>query len=59
MHTLFHLHHVLLLYHILTIQRARISPHHDPKAKSPAPEPVKEEDRAVRSGSEEGEIEED
>jgi pre-mRNA-processing factor 40 len=45
---------------MLTRQRPRYSPRHDPK--SPVPEPTvvpKEEDRALRSGSEEGEIEED
>ncbi|KAH7080279.1 hypothetical protein BKA63DRAFT_506090 [Paraphoma chrysanthemicola] len=40
-------------------KRARYSPRHDRKSKTPVPEPTKEEDRAVRSGSEEGEIEED
>ncbi|KAH3952790.1 hypothetical protein HBI56_133090 [Parastagonospora nodorum] len=40
-------------------KRARYSPRHDRKSKTPVPEPPKEEDRAVRSGSEEGEIEED
>lgn len=34
-------------------------PRHEEKPKNPAPEPAKEEDRALRSGSEEGEIEED
>jgi pre-mRNA-processing factor 40 len=47
-------------YSILTLQqRPRYSPRPDRKSKTPVPEPVKEEDRAVRSGSEEGEIEED
>jgi pre-mRNA-processing factor 40 len=43
------------------LQRARYSPRHDRKSKTPAPEPTKkeEEERALRSGSEEGEIEED
>ncbi|KAL5118315.1 U1 snRNP protein [Pleosporales sp. CAS-2024a] len=40
-------------------KRARYSPRHDRKSKTPVPEPPKEEERAVRSGSEEGEIEED
>jgi pre-mRNA-processing factor 40 len=40
-------------------QRARYSPRHDRKSKTPPPEPTKEEDRTLRSGSEEGEIEED
>lgn len=44
-------------------QRARYSPRHDRKSKTPAPEQTKkekeEEERALRSGSEEGEIEED
>ncbi|KAF2691327.1 U1 snRNP-associated protein Usp104 [Lentithecium fluviatile CBS 122367] len=39
-------------------KRARYSPRHDRKSKTPVPEPTKEE-RALRSGSEEGEIEED
>lgn len=43
----------------LTKQRARYSPRHDRKSKTPVPEPPKEEERAIRSGSEEGEIEED
>ncbi|OAK98588.1 hypothetical protein IQ06DRAFT_327168 [Phaeosphaeriaceae sp. SRC1lsM3a] len=41
------------------IKRARYSPRHDRKSKTPVPEPPKEEERAIRSGSEEGEIEED
>lgn len=46
---------------MLTLQRARYSPRHDRKSKSPVPDPIKkeEEDAALRSGSEEGEIEED
>ena len=45
-------------------QRARYSPRAaDRKSKTPVPEPTaakkEEEDRALRSGSEEGEIEED
>jgi pre-mRNA-processing factor 40 len=45
-------------------QRARFSPRADRKSKTPVPESVtttkkEEEDRALRSGSEEGEIEED
>ena len=40
-------------------QRPRYSPGRDRKSKTPIPEAPKEEDRAVRSGSEEGEIEED
>jgi pre-mRNA-processing factor 40 len=44
---------------MLTCQRARISPRHDRKSKTPVPEPPKEEDHGLRSGSEEGEIEED
>ena len=47
---------------VLTFQRARYSPRADRKSKTPVPEPVvkkEEEDRALRSGSEEGEIEED
>ena len=46
---------------ILTLQRARYSPRADRKSKTPVPEPAKkeEEDRTLRSGSEEGEIEED
>ncbi|KAH7414072.1 hypothetical protein DE146DRAFT_683500 [Phaeosphaeria sp. MPI-PUGE-AT-0046c] len=40
-------------------KRARYSPRHDRKSKTPVPEPPKEEERAIRSGSEEGEIEED
>ena len=44
-------------------QRPRYSPRPDPrgKSKTPVPEPIKEkdEDRALRSGSEEGETEED
>ena len=49
----------LLCHWMLTRQRARHSPRHDAKSKTPVPEPPKEEDRAIRSGSEEGEIEED
>ena len=41
-----------------TAQRARYSPRHDRKSKTPVPD-LKEEERALRSGSEEGEIEED
>ncbi|KAL1604485.1 U1 snRNP protein [Nothophoma quercina] len=43
------------------VKRPRYSPRPDPrgKSKTPVPEPIKEEDRALRSGSEEGEIEED
>lgn len=44
------------------IKRARYSPRADPKSKTPAPESSakkEEDDRALRSGSEEGEIEED
>ncbi|KAF1930827.1 uncharacterized protein M421DRAFT_418302 [Didymella exigua CBS 183.55] len=47
------------------VKRPRYSPRPDPrpdprpKSKTPVPEPVKEDDRALRSGSEEGEIEED
>jgi pre-mRNA-processing factor 40 len=41
------------------MQRPRYSPRIDGKSKTPVPEQPKEEDRAVRSGSEEGEIEED
>jgi pre-mRNA-processing factor 40 len=47
---------------MLTLQRARYSPRVDRKSKTPVPEPSikkEEEDRALRSGSEEGEIEED
>jgi pre-mRNA-processing factor 40 len=44
---------------MLTLQRPRHSPRPEAKAKTPVPEPPKEQDRAVRSGSEEGEIEED
>ncbi|KAF2637081.1 hypothetical protein P280DRAFT_472597 [Massarina eburnea CBS 473.64] len=40
-------------------KRARYSPRHDRKSKTPVPESVKVEERALRSGSEEGEIEED
>ncbi|KAF1956243.1 hypothetical protein CC80DRAFT_414032 [Byssothecium circinans] len=40
-------------------KRPRYSPRHDRKSKTPAPEPAKVEERALRSGSEEGEIEED
>ncbi|KAL6703193.1 U1 snRNP protein [Coniothyrium glycines] len=42
-------------------KRARYSPRHDRKSKTPVPEMIKkeEEDHALRSGSEEGEIEED
>lgn len=43
-------------------QRARYSPRADSKSKTPVPESSakkEEEDRALRSGSEEGEIEED
>ncbi|CAO2650735.1 Nn.00g020270.m01.CDS01 [Neocucurbitaria sp. VM-36] len=43
-------------------KRARYSPRAERKSKTPVPEPPKkeeEEDRALRSGSEEGEIEED
>ncbi|KAF2856153.1 hypothetical protein T440DRAFT_463487 [Plenodomus tracheiphilus IPT5] len=43
------------------VKRPRYSPRPDRKSKTPVPEPVKkeEEDAALRSGSEEGEIEED
>jgi pre-mRNA-processing factor 40 len=46
---------------LIRTQRPRYSPRPDPrgKSKTPVPEPIKEEDRALRSGSEEGEIEED
>lgn len=47
---------------MLTFQRVRYSPRADCKSKTPVPEPVKKEDdddRGLRSGSEEGEIEED
>jgi pre-mRNA-processing factor 40 len=49
---------------MLTLQRARYSPRVDHKSKTPVPDPdpavkKEEEDRALRSGSEEGEIEED
>jgi len=40
-------------------KRPRYSPRADAKSKTPVPEPPKEVDHAVRSGSEEGEIEED
>ncbi|KAL5420856.1 hypothetical protein PMIN04_006103 [Paraphaeosphaeria minitans] len=40
-------------------KRARYSPRADRKSKTPVPEPPKQEERALRSGSEEGEIEED
>ncbi|KAF1972884.1 hypothetical protein BU23DRAFT_466556 [Bimuria novae-zelandiae CBS 107.79] len=41
-------------------KRARYSPRADRKSKTPVPDPlVKEEERTLRSGSEEGEIEED
>lgn len=40
-------------------KRPRYSPRADRKSKTPVPEPPKEEERALRSGSEEGEIEED
>ncbi|CAI6242251.1 unnamed protein product [Periconia digitata] len=40
-------------------KRARFSPRLERKSKTPVPEATKEVDRAIRSGSEEGEIEED
>jgi pre-mRNA-processing factor 40 len=51
-------------HQMLTLQRARYSPRVDHKSKTPVPDPdpavkKEEEDRALRSGSEEGEIEED
>jgi pre-mRNA-processing factor 40 len=51
-------------HQMLTLQRARYSPRVDRKSKTPVPDPdpavkKEEEDRALRSGSEEGEIEED
>lgn len=50
---------LFLQHHKLTLQRARYSPRVEAKSKTPVPEQPKEEDRAIRSGSEEGEIEED
>jgi pre-mRNA-processing factor 40 len=51
------------IHEMLTLQRARHSPPSvDRKSKTPVPDPVakkEEEDQALRSGSEEGEIEED
>jgi pre-mRNA-processing factor 40 len=44
---------------LTVMQRPRYSPRPERKSKTPVPEPTKEEDRALRSGSEEGEIEED
>lgn len=45
---------------LISFQRARYSPRPDRKSKTPVPESsAKEEERALRSGSEEGEIEED
>lgn len=46
---------------MLNMQRPRYTPRVESKSKTPVPDPVKkeEEDRALRSGSEEGEIEED
>jgi pre-mRNA-processing factor 40 len=53
-----------LQHQMLTLQRVRYSPRVDSKSKTPVPVPdpatkKEEEDRALRSGSEEGEIEED